>query len=650
MKNKFLLGVLGLFLFLAMTGNVWSQEVLLTDYDVLNASIMRPDRETLIKWVEDHEKAPRAHIDEQINVRLFQAQAESVGTSLSLLNHLQYTPSQRNQGSCGNCWVWAGTGVMEIALSVQNGIKDRFSIQFLNSCKTDSYACCGGDLSEVVSWYDVQGLSIPWANTNASFADGSRQCSNGSSIVSCGNISTTPDYPITSIAEQTISTSGVGQATAIANIKNILNQNKGVWFAFYLANQTDWNAFFNFWNTQSESTLWNPDAYCGHTWDDYSGGGHAVLIVGYNDDDPDPANHYWIVLNSWGTAGGMRPNGIFRMPMQMNYGCTVYYPPPYYFYSREFETINVTFSGVGCTYSISPTSQSFSASGGYGSVSVTTQSECSWTAISNNVSWITITSVSSGTGSGTVNYSVAANTSTSSRTGTMPIAGQTFTVNQSAPAPTITVTVPNGGESWTAGTTQTISWNYTGNPGSYVKIELLKGGVLNRTISSMTSKGSGGSGSYNWAIPSTQAGGTDYKIRITSRTISSCTDTSDNNFTIIGPTITVTTPNGGESSWTAGTTQTIRWSYTGSPGTYVKIELLKGGVLNRTITSYASIGSGGNGSYNWAIPSTQAGGTDYKIRITSRTISSCTDTSDNNFTISAPLRMRRTDVREFHRL
>ena len=82
-----------------------------------------------------------------------------------------------------------------------------------------------------------------------------------------------------------------------------------------------------------------------------------------------------------------------------------------------------------CTYSISPTSQHFSATGGTGSVNVTTQGGCSWTATSNN-SWIHITSGSSGTGNGTVNYSVAANSGTSSRTGTMTVAGHTFTVTQ----------------------------------------------------------------------------------------------------------------------------------------------------------------------------------------------------------------------------
>ncbi len=197
----------------------------------------------------------------------------------------------------------------------------------------------------------------------------------------------------------------------------------------------------------------------------------------------------------------------------------------------------------------------------------------------------------------------------------------------------ITVAIPNGGESWNAGGTYTIRWTYTGNPGSNVKIELFKNGVLNRTITSSTSIGSGGNGSYNWAIPATQTGGTDYKIKVTSTSNSSYTDMSDNNFTIIAATITVTLPNGGE-NWRRGTTQTIRWTYTANPGSNVKIELLKGGSLNRTITSSTSIGSGGNGSYNWAIPSTQTAGTDYKVRITSTSNTTIKDTSNNNFTIS----------------
>lgn len=198
-------------------------------------------------------------------------------------------------------------------------------------------------------------------------------------------------------------------------------------------------------------------------------------------------------------------------------------------------------------------------------------------------------------------------------------------------APTITVDSPNGSETWSAGLMQTIHWNYTGNPGAYVKIELLKGGVVNHIIASSAGKGRGGSGSRNWTIPANQAPGTDYTIRVTSTSNSAYTDTSDSNFTIAAPTITVVSPNGGE-VWTIGSTQTIHWNYTGNPGSYVKIELLKGGVVDRTIASPGK-GVGGSGSRNWTIPSNQAPGIDYTIRVTSTSNGAYTDTSDNDFTI-----------------
>lgn len=90
----------------------------------------------------------------------------------------------------------------------------------------------------------------------------------------------------------------------------------------------------------------------------------------------------------------------------------------------------IVVNAQSCTYAISPTSASFGTSGGSGTVSVSAPAGCSWTAVSN-ASWITITGGSGGSGSGTVTYSVAPNPSASSRTGTMTIAGHTFTVYQS---------------------------------------------------------------------------------------------------------------------------------------------------------------------------------------------------------------------------
>ncbi|MDQ3010585.1 MAG: beta galactosidase jelly roll domain-containing protein, partial [Acidobacteriota bacterium] len=96
----------------------------------------------------------------------------------------------------------------------------------------------------------------------------------------------------------------------------------------------------------------------------------------------------------------------------------------------NISTHSISFTAPpACSYSISPTNQSFSASGGSSSVSVTTTSACGWTA-SSNASWITLTSGFSGNGNGTVFYSVSSNTSTSQRTGTLTIAGQTYTVTQ----------------------------------------------------------------------------------------------------------------------------------------------------------------------------------------------------------------------------
>ncbi|MBZ5608499.1 MAG: hypothetical protein LAP38_09590 [Acidobacteriia bacterium] len=101
-------------------------------------------------------------------------------------------------------------------------------------------------------------------------------------------------------------------------------------------------------------------------------------------------------------------------------------------------------AAAACTYALNASGNSFAAAGGSAGVLVTASAGCFWTAASNN-SWITITSAPSGTGGGTVSYTVAANTSTSQRTGTMTIAGLTFTVTQAGAAAANTPTITNGG-------------------------------------------------------------------------------------------------------------------------------------------------------------------------------------------------------------
>ena len=115
-------------------------------------------------------------------------------------------------------------------------------------------------------------------------------------------------------------------------------------------------------------------------------------------------------------------------------------------------TVSKIASASPCTYALSPPSQSFGSGAGTGSVTVTAGAGCAWTSVSNNLSWIHVTSGSSGSGNGSAGYSVDANGSSSPRTGTLTIAGQTFTVNQSGAPPACTysilptsATFPRGG-------------------------------------------------------------------------------------------------------------------------------------------------------------------------------------------------------------
>ena len=92
------------------------------------------------------------------------------------------------------------------------------------------------------------------------------------------------------------------------------------------------------------------------------------------------------------------------------------------------QTFTVDQAG-SCIYSIDPSSQTFDKGGGTGSVAVTAPSGCTWTATSG-AGFITITAGQSGTGDGTVTYTVASYNGNGTRNGTMTIAGQTFTVSQ----------------------------------------------------------------------------------------------------------------------------------------------------------------------------------------------------------------------------
>ena len=104
-------------------------------------------------------------------------------------------------------------------------------------------------------------------------------------------------------------------------------------------------------------------------------------------------------------------------------------------------TITTAFSAVEsfkaggglCSIILSTTSVSVGASGGSSTITITTSSVCNWVAISND-GFIVLTSPSSGSGNGSLTFSVAANTG-AARTGTLTVSGQTVTISQAAGSP-----------------------------------------------------------------------------------------------------------------------------------------------------------------------------------------------------------------------
>jgi len=141
----------------------------------------------------------------------------------------------------------------------------------------------------------------------------------------------------------------------------------------------------------------------------------------------------------------------------------------YYFASKAYTASNQE-SGYSdeavqdtCTYSISPATAQFSASGGTESVTVTTQTGCPWIASSSG-SWLTIISGSSGSGNGTIKYSVAANTGTGSRTASSTFAKNVFSVTQAGAGANQSSLVIDDGQS---GTTAVGTWRVASSPSPY---------------------------------------------------------------------------------------------------------------------------------------------------------------------------------------
>jgi len=96
------------------------------------------------------------------------------------------------------------------------------------------------------------------------------------------------------------------------------------------------------------------------------------------------------------------------------------------------QTLAISQSGVVCAFSVTPRAVSVPPAGLIGNTFTVNAdaSDCGWTT-STSASWILVSGGTTGTGSGTVTFTVGVNTGTL-RTGTITVAGQKVYVNQAA--------------------------------------------------------------------------------------------------------------------------------------------------------------------------------------------------------------------------
>ncbi len=189
----------------------------------------------------------------------------------------------------------------------------------------------------------------------------------------------------------------------------------------------------------------------------------------------------------------------------------------------------------------------------------------------------------------------------------------------------VTVTSPNGGESWAEGSTQTVSWTSSSLTGS-VKVDLSRDGGT--TWSNIIPSASVSAGNKTWKVSGTAT--TQARIRVSSLPGGAVSDTSNANFTITGPpppSVTVSAPNGGE-TWAVGSTQTVSWTSSSLTGS-VKVDLSRdGGTTWSNIIPSASVSAGNK---TWKISGTAT--TQARIRVSSLPGGAVSDTSNANFKI-----------------
>ena len=189
-------------------------------------------------------------------------------------NGNNFVTGVRNQGNCGSCWAFATTAALESSVMIATGVNTNLSEQILISCG-NAGSCDGGYPATASSFIRDTGLSAesyyPYAAVNGACANALAGWQSATSRI--------------------ISWHYVGKTTnpTLDQIKSEL---------------VTYGPLVTTMDVYSDFYYYNGGVYQ-YTSGSYQGG-HAVLIVGYDD-----SGQYFIVKNSWG--GNWGESGYFRI-------------------------------------------------------------------------------------------------------------------------------------------------------------------------------------------------------------------------------------------------------------------------------------------------------------------------------------------------
>jgi hypothetical protein len=186
----------------------------------------------------------------------------------------------------------------------------------------------------------------------------------------------------------------------------------------------------------------------------------------------------------------------------------------------------------------------------------------------------------------------------------------------------LTLTAPDGGELWFAGSDQEITWESVGDVDSVTIAYSTDGGESWETIVADTPN----NGSYPWTVPATPSESS--LVGVAWIEDSQVSDASNSTFTIVG--LGINSPNGDE-FLQAGRIEEILWSTAGGVGSTVSLSLsTDGGESWETIVANTP----NNGSYPWTVPAITC--LECFVGVSSTLHPAVSDASDSAFLVGIP--------------